>query len=328
MYFVSVAEQKNFTRAAEACLVAQPALFQQIRKLEDELRTPLFVRHRRGIELTAAGAAFLNYAKNALQLLSEGKKRVADIREFRLGIVTVMCAPTIATYWLPKVVSRYRGLYPDVEIRIIEKSGCEPTDLNQTMADVGVVQLDGPTTASARPLHQERLFADEQVVVFQANHALGQQANGARRAVPLLALANEALVLPKPPCGLRGIAARAFADAGIQPRVALESSQVEAICEMVAAGLGVGLMPRMAMRRTYPGLRWRSLARPAPRQTIGLTWFADRGLSPAAGAFVDALREEAAQSRRDRTRPTHRPEPARHFRQARMIGAGLGRHRA
>jgi DNA-binding transcriptional LysR family regulator len=301
-YFVSVAEQKNFTRAAEACLVAQPALSQQIRKLEDELRTPLFERNRRGIELTAAGAAFLKYAENVLQLLSEGKKKVADIREFRQGIVSVMCAPTIATYWLPKVVSRYRSRYPDVEIRIIEKSGCDPNDLNQTMADIGVVQLDGrPAIASPRPLHQERLFADEQVVVFQASHAFAQQAHGARRAIPLSALANEALVLPKPPCALRGIAARAFADVGIQPRVALESSQVEAICEMVAAGLGVGLMPRMAMRRNYPGLRWRSLARPAPSQTIGLAWFADRTWSPAASAFVDALREEAAQSRRSLT---------------------------
>jgi LysR family hydrogen peroxide-inducible transcriptional activator len=291
-YFVAVAEEKNFTRASSACRVAQPALSQQIRKLEDELGLPLFERNGRGVTLTPAGEVFLAYAGNVLQLLSEGKRRLVDMREFRLGVVTVLCPPTLATYWLPKVISRFRYRYPDVEIRILEKSGCSSRDMASTVADLGVVQVEGEEP-SGGALNVEPLFADEQVVVFPIGHALSTVGGGSTTPVPMSALAGEPLILPKAPCGLSRVFSRAFAEAGLQPRVAMETTQVEAIYEMVAAGLGIGLTPRMAIHRTYNGIHWRPLERPVPARTIGLAWFPDRPLSSAANAFANALREES-----------------------------------
>lgn len=293
-YFVTVARERNFTRAASLCLVAQPALSQQIRKLEEELGAKLLERGR-GIELTAPGLEFLAYAERVLQLLSEGRQRIADMREFRFGVVSVMCTPTVATYWLPRVILRYRQLYPKVEIRIIEQSGCTAGDLCQTMADVGVVQaIDGEKRRSARPVLTERLFSDELVLVCRADHPLAQARNGAKATpVPLGSLADEAFILSKPPCGMTRVIMKAFADAGVQPRVTLETSQVEAIFEMVGAGLGVGFMPKMAMHRTYPGVIWRPLEKPAPSRVIALAHFADRELSTVAAAFVEVLREVA-----------------------------------
>lgn len=296
-YFVTVARERNFTRAANACFVAQPALSQQVRKLEEELGARLLERSRRGIELTAPGMEFLAYAERVLQLLSEGKQRIADMREFRFGVVSLMCTPTLATYWLPRVIQQFRALYPKVEIRIIEQSGCTPEDLYQTMADVGVVQVeDAGKRRTGRPIQVERLFRDELVLVCPANHSLG--ATTGTTPVRLASLAEEAFVLAKAPCGMTRVVAKAFAEAGMQPRVTLETSQVEAICEMVAAGLGVGFMPRMAMHRDYPGVVWRPVARPTPSRTIGLATFADRTPSAVVAAFIDILRAAAAESRR------------------------------
>src|SRR5438876_10980678 len=125
-YFVAVARTRNFTRAAESCFVAQPALSQQIRKLEEELGLPVFERRRRGVDLTVAGTAFHAYAEQVLQLVAEGKQRVSDLQNVRHGVTTLVCLPTVATYWLPPIISKYRQKYPEVEIHIHEHAGCSP----------------------------------------------------------------------------------------------------------------------------------------------------------------------------------------------------------
>jgi LysR family transcriptional regulator, hydrogen peroxide-inducible genes activator len=306
-YFVAVARTRNFTRAAESCFVAQPALSQQIRKLEAELGLPVFERRRRGVDLTAAGTAFLAYAEQVLQLVAEGKQRVTDLQKVRHGAVSVVCLPTIATYWLPPVISKYRQQYPDVAINIHEHAGCTPEDFSKALADVGIVQLceESPRPASLM-VHIERMFVDEQVLVLPTAHRLARSGAAPEKAIALKEVAGEAFVLPKATCGMGRVISRAFSEAGFQPRVRLETSQVEAVSEMVSAGLGIGLMPAMAMGRDYPGLRWRRIVRPAPRRTIALAWSSERSLSPAAAAFIDIVREVA----RTTGRKT-RKEPAR-----------------
>ncbi|MBI3373100.1 MAG: LysR family transcriptional regulator [Betaproteobacteria bacterium] len=293
-YFVAVARARNFTRAAELCFVAQPALSQQIGKLEQELGLPVFERRRRGVDLTVAGTEFLVYAEQVLQLVAEGKQRVTDLRKVRHGVLGLMCLPTVATYWLPMVISRYRQHFPDVEIQIHEYPGCTPHDFGNAIADLGIVQLGEDSGArSNRPVQVERLFIDEQVLIFPATHPL---ASSGDEAVSLKAVRGESFILTKPNCGMSRVIAKAFAEAGIQPKVRLETSQVEAVYEMVLAGLGIGLMPAMAMRRDYPNLRWRRIKKPVPSRTIALAWPSDQSRSPAASAFSKIVREVAGQS--------------------------------
>lgn len=324
-YFVAVARSRSFTRAAESCFVAQPALSQQIQKLEQELGLPVFERHRRGVGLTVAGAAFLEYAEQVLKLVDEGKQRVSDLQKVRHGTVAVVCLPTIATYWLPQIISQYRQAYPEVEVQIQERVGCTLQDFSNAIADVGIVQLDEEPEARGRVAAEcERLFVDEQVLVLPKGHRLAKAGPGAD-AVPLKELSGDAFVLPKAACGMGRVIARAFAEAGFQPRVRLETSQVEAVCEMVSAGLGVGLMPSMAMTRSYPGVSWRRVSKPAPKRTIALARSAVHALSPAAAAFASIVRETARAGNRTngeakRVRPaagqsstvkrgaTHRPQ--------------------
>lgn len=296
-YFVSVARTRNFTRAAESCFVAQPALSQQIRKLEEELGLPVFERRRRGVDLTVAGTAFLAYAEQVLQLVAEGKQRVSDLQKVRHGVIALMCLPTVATYWLPRVISRYRQHYPDVEIQIHEHAGCTPQDFHNAIADLGIVQLGEELSSRGDgAVRVERLFVDEQVLIFPANHRLVSNGAYTDQPIPLRAVAGEAFVLPKSSCGMSRVIAQAFSEAGIQPRVRLETSQVEAVYEMVSAGLGIGLMPAMAMNREHRNICWRRVRRPVPRRTIALASSSDRSLSPASAAFIQIVREVARQT--------------------------------
>ena len=293
-YFVAVARSRNFTRAADSCFVAQPALSQQIRKLEEELGLPVFERRRRGVDLTVAGTAFLAYAEQVLKLVAEGKQCVSDLQNVRHGKVVVVCLPTVATYWLPQIISKYRRQYPDVEIKIHEHPGCTPQDFGNAIADIGIVQLSEESSGRGNAMVRvERLFMDELVLIFPAGHRFAESGTSADEAIALKEAAGEAFVLPKPTCGMSRIISQAFADAGFQPRVRLETSQVEAVCEMVSAGLGIGLMPEMAMYRDYPNLCWRRVKKPVPRRTIALAWFSDHSVAPATAAFIELVREAA-----------------------------------
>lgn len=292
-YFVAVARSRNFTRAAESCFVAQPALSQQIHKLEQELGLPVFERHRRGVGLTVAGAAFLAYAEQVLKLVDEGKQRVSDLKKVRHGSIAVVCLPTIATYWLPRIISEYRQAYPEVEVQIQERVGCTLEDFCNAIADIGIVQLDEePDVRSSKLVQFERMFVDELVLVLPKGHRLAMHPPGSD-PVPLREVAGEPFVLPKAACGMGRVIARAFAEAGFQPRVRLETSQVEAVCEMVSAGLGVGLMPGLAMHRPYPNISWRTVSKPVPKRTIAMARPANHTLSPAVDAFLRIAREAA-----------------------------------
>ncbi|HJU23180.1 MAG TPA: LysR family transcriptional regulator [Casimicrobiaceae bacterium] len=293
-YFVAVAHRRNFTHAAESCFVAQPALSQQIRKLEDELGLPVFERRTRGVDLTAAGSAFLAYAEQVLKLVAEGKQHIVDLQKMRHGVVSLVCLPTIATYWLPRIISSFRVQFPEVQIQIHEHPGCTPQDFGDAVADLGIVQLpDGPPERDGASVQIDRLFVDEQVLIVPSTHRLARTRSSPGEAIPLRQAAGEAFVLPKPTCGMSRVISKAFSEAGFQPRVRLETSQLEAVCEMVSAGLGVGLMPALAMHRDHPNLCWRRVKKPVPKRTIALARRSERGLSPAAAAFAEIVRDTA-----------------------------------
>lgn len=293
-YFVAVARSRSFTRAAESCFVAQPALSQQVRKLEEELGLPVFERRRTGVSLTVAGTAFLAYAEEALRLVQEGKQRVGDLKDVRKGVVTITCLPSVATYWLPRVVARFRTEFPDVEISIQERAGCTPEEFqDDDLSDLGILQLSEESQPVAEALRVERLFTDEQVLILPADHRLASHQGYRSSGVPLRELADEPFVLPGAGCGMTRTIARAFAEARIQPRVRLQTSQIEAIYEMVAAGLGVGMMPMMALHRSYPEVVWRQIAHPSPHRTIVLVTNNAAALTPAAASFAACLRSLA-----------------------------------
>lgn len=282
-YFVAVAEELHFGRAALRLRVAQPALSQQIQQLERELGVVLLARTRRRVALTEPGRAFLAEARRTLadaDHAARAARRAAagEIGRLRVGYVD------LATYLvLPAILRAYRARYPVVSLTLTELHR-EP--LRDALArgdlDVGFFVLresDGAFAAT-------RVAANPLVVALPAGHALARRAR-----VPLAALAEELWVLF--PRELKTqyveLVLATCAAAEFVPRVVQEASQLHTLAALVSAGVGVALLPSAAGAPRL-GVVFRPLAGPAPVLPLDLVWRVG-DLSPTAAQFVAVARD-------------------------------------
>jgi DNA-binding transcriptional LysR family regulator len=236
-YFVAVAEELNFRRAAERLHMAQPPLSQQIRTLEDELDTRLFNRTRRVVELTDAGRAFLEEARITLAQ-AERAARVAreagqGIRgQLRIGFVTS------ASYSiLPDAVRRYRTAHTGIDVELREMIPADQLNaLRARQIDVGLLR---PPLDEA-DIVVEPLLAEPFVAALPAGHRLAR-----RKSLELTMLKDEAFVLfpRRHGPGLHDLIMQACHAAGFTPQIAYEPNEMQAILAYVAAGLGVSVVP-------------------------------------------------------------------------------------
>lgn len=288
-YFVALAEQRNFTRAAEKLHLAQPALSQQMRNLEEELGARLFVRGRRETHLTPAGDSLLPRARALLADAEAAKRAVAEIADLRGGRLTVAAIPSMSGEWLPGMVKRFRRAYPDVELVLKEGSTDEVCGLVESAAaELGFVQL---------PVHPARfdatkLFDEAFVVLLPRRHRL----NGEKQ-LSVGQLAAESFVFYK------GKAKETVLDAchkaGFRPRITCETGELQTIRALVAADLGIAVLPELAVKSAGSGFVVRPLRRPGLRRELGMITQRGNEGSAAARAFLDGLRgrgKEAAGS--------------------------------
>lgn len=236
-YFISVAEEGNFSRAAERLHISQPPLSQQIKALEDSLRVTLFVRGRHGARLTRAGEALLVRARSIVSDCDSVEKfvrRVADGLEgyLRIGIInSVMYGP------LPRTMHAFQQRHPDVEWTLHELLPDQQADaLVRGQIDVGFA-----CNASSRDeLKSILVYPQPLVVALGAQHPLAAQ----RSSLSLSALADESFVLlnTQSPV-MRDVLAACMRD-GFQPRVLHESIDPETVLSLVGAGVGVSVLPQ------------------------------------------------------------------------------------
>lgn len=281
-YFVEVARQRNFTRAAERLHIAQPALSQQMRNLEAELGATLFARGRRQTTLTAAGEALLPHAQSLLAQAEAAKHVVAEVAELRAGRLVVASIPSLSGCWLPRVVKRFRQRHPSIELAITEDSSTRVADLvDRGQAEIGFLQL--PADRDRFEVHE--LLAEPFVVLAAADHALAR-----RRSVRLAELRDQPFVFYKGKA--RETALGACREAGFEPRIACESGELETVRALVAAGLGVAVLPRLAVRAAQDGLKALELREPVVRRKLG--WICRKGapLSAAAKVFVASFKSQ------------------------------------
>jgi LysR family transcriptional regulator, hydrogen peroxide-inducible genes activator len=280
-YFAAVAFHGSFTRAAEQHHVAQPSLSQQIRRLEEELGAPLFDRTGGRIRLTPVGEALLPRAE---RILAEVDAAVREVQEFvgvRRGKVVVGTTPITGSYLLPAVLAAFRQEYPGVTVTLREESTVALLDLiRRGEADISVVtNLPHDPDLKAVPL-----LTEEIVLAVPPGHRLG----AATSPVPLSEVAGEPWILLKEGMGFRTVVLEACAAAGFRPRAAFESIHMETVQSLVAAGMGVALVPRMAqLKDRTPAPVFLELAPPRPTRTLALVWRQDRYLPQAARAFVE-----------------------------------------
>jgi len=236
--FVEVARLGSLSRAASELHVTQPALTARLQGLEDELGSRLFVRSRRGLELTASGRAFLPYAERALASLREGGQLVADLEQGGAGELRIGAAPAVSTYVLPALLVRFTSRHP--RVRLIVRTGHSEEILELTLRreiEVGLVRELRHPAIEALPLYE-----DDVVLVAEPRmmFALARQ-------IPVERIREARLILFDRTSSYYDLANAIVRAAGVSPRGVMELDNIDAAKHMVLAGLGVALLPATAV---------------------------------------------------------------------------------
>jgi DNA-binding transcriptional LysR family regulator len=271
-YFVAVAEERNFTRAADRLHIVQSAVSSSIKSLERELGTPLLERTSRRVSLTDAGAALLPKARGVLEAARDAQDAVDQVRGGLRGTVRIGTMTSVNLVDIPALLGRYHQRYPEVDLQLT----ASPSSGSQTIAekvaegrfDLAFVSVPGRAPAG---IVLRELAADDLALVVGSGHRLA-----GRRRVPITELADETFVEFPAGYGNRIVADRAFAAAGLGRRIAVEITNIAEGADYVRRGLGIALLPRFIIPRrrdltrliiTGADLRWPvSLALPAARK--------------------------------------------------------------
>jgi len=280
-YFVTVAEEGSFTRAAERVHVAQPGVSAQIRRLERELGQELLDRSGRSVRLTDVGAAVLPYARAALAAVDGARLAVDEMTGLLRGRVAVGMV-TSHNVDLPGLLSGFHADHPDVEITLTESDTARLVEsLRDGRLDAAIVALSAAPPADLR-LHvviEERIAA-----------AVSPADELAKRAtVPLPALRDRALISLPRGTGIRSHLDEACATAGFAPRIAFEASDPMMLAQLAARGLGVAILPD-SVARSRADLHPLEITRPALRGGLAFAWRAEGPVSPAARALIERAR--------------------------------------
>jgi len=286
-YFVAVAEECHFGRAAARLHMTQPPLSQAIQSLEAALGTPLFARTRRSVALTPAGAALLPEARRILQqaaALPELARRAASGASGSMSLAFVSSADYGV---LPPLLREFRERYPQVEIELREAtSNVQEEDLLQGRIDAGL--LIPPLTDKAREL--DYLTVTSEPLVLAVPHG----ALGRRASVPLKAAADLPLIIfPRRIApGFHDAILGCFRDAGLTPRIGQEAIQMQTIVSLVSAGMGMALVPQSVSNLQRPGVEYKKLQDAGVLVETGLAWRRDNP-SPVLGAFLELVRSRS-----------------------------------
>lgn len=285
-YFVAVAEEGTFTRAARRCQVAQPSLSQQILNLEAELGQALFVRHARRADLTEAGRAAYEQAKGVLAQAEELRHGFLRRQELAEGTVTLGVIPTIGPYLLPRTLIAYTRDYPGISIQIREARTSELIG----MIGAGEIELaiasDVPAKDRKRAgLTVHELFRETLLLALPRGHRLAK----GKGTLGLEALpTDEMILLSEGHC----LAEQVLTICGMNRGASrIECGQLESLLALVGAGLGIAFVPEMSVReRPERNVVYRRLGPPEPERVISVVHARHAKLAPAAARLLEYVR--------------------------------------
>lgn len=283
-YVIAVAETRNFTRAAERCHVVQSALSHRVAGLERELGVRLFLRSNRRVDLTPAGAAFLQDAREALAAVDRARSAALAASGELTGRLVVGSIPNLTALDLNASLRAFRDRHPGVDLQVIARRS---EDMYQAVLErsVDIAFIAAPIGATRRGVVDHELSRDRLELVLWPEHPLA-----GRKQVRLADLVDEEFVDFPAQTHARAESDAAFDQAGLTRRVCVEADNTEAVRAAIAAELGVGMLPRDPATSTA-GLRAVQV-RDAPRRTQRVIWA--RPPSPAALALIDQLPLPAA----------------------------------
>jgi DNA-binding transcriptional LysR family regulator len=281
-YMVCVAEERRFTRAAARLHVAQPSVSSAISALEHELGAPLFHRARSEVVLTGAGEAFLPWARQVLADCEAGVAAVRDLMGLQRGRLSIGATPSLTTNLLPPVLAAFHADHPGLELTVHEAGS---QDLVRRLEE-GEIDLAVVILPVNRPwMETTALMEEDLVLAVRPGHPLAD-----RRAIRPAELEGVPLVMFKDGYDLREATMEVCRQAGFAPVLAVSGLEMDGALALAAAGLAAAVVPESAVAPGGP-LRVVHFRGGTLRRTIGLASRKDRPLSPAAVAFVAALRD-------------------------------------
>jgi LysR family hydrogen peroxide-inducible transcriptional activator len=279
-YFIALADLRHFGRAAEACHVSQPTLSTQLKKLEDELGVQLIERAPRQVMLTPVGRDILERARRILAEVEQMRETARRTTDPEAGSVRLGLFPTLGPYLLPHVVPNIRRRFPRLELLLVEeKTETVLQMLREGRLDAGVLAL---------PLHEEwleieALFEEPFLLALPNGHPLARQ-----RELQLAELSQQHLLLLEDGHCLRDQALEVCQLAGASEKEGFRATSLETLRQMVAAGVGLTLLPVLAVKPPVPAsenIRLLPFRQPAPIRKLALVW----RRSSAMGNFLRKL---------------------------------------
>lgn len=288
-YFVAVAEENHFGRAAARLHMTQPPLSQTIQSLEAALGTALFLRTKRSVALTPAGAALLPEARRILQqthALPELAQRAASGESGRLSLSFISSADYSV---LPPLLRDFRERYPHVQIELREATtDVQLDDLQHGRIDAGL--LIPPLQDKANTGLEYMAVLSEPLILAAPSHL---KALRGKSTVALQAVADLPLIIfPRRIApSLHDAIVGCFRDAGLTPRIEQEAIQMQTIVGLVSAGMGIALVPQSVSNLKRPGVEYKALKDKTVTVETGLAWRRDN-MSPVLSAFLELLRKK------------------------------------
>jgi DNA-binding transcriptional LysR family regulator len=283
--FVQVAEQHSFSRAAESLGLTQPSVTARIQSLERDLGETLFDRNGRGVTLTEVGVSFLPHVQRVLQALRDGRDAVQAVQRLELGTLRLGAAPTVTTYVLPGLLKEFRARYPGIEVSV--RTEYSEQIVQMVLADE--VQVGLERTIAHPDVVTVPLYEDEVVLVASPRHPLGEKSS-----VRIDEVSQRPLIMFNRGSGYYKLVDNALRAAGVLVSPTMELDNMEATKKMVEQGLGIAVLPKVAVEREVAAGELRQVrveGMEMPRREVSVIYRRGRPLSPAAQAFVELLEE-------------------------------------
>src|SRR3954449_7514687 len=265
-YLVALAEERNFTRAAAREHIAQPALSQQIRRLEEQVGVALVERTTRRVALTSAGELLVGRARRILREVDSARAELEGLTGIETGHVFVGVLHTMGPVDVSLVLALFRERHPGVELTVREQSSEELAEMvRDDELDLAFLSVTESVERKGLGLHQ--LVSEELVLIVSLEHRFA-----GRRRVRMAELAGEEFISYRAGARLRELLESAGRSEGFEPRVTLESNESGRIRRLVARGLGVAILPRSDVDRSGADVAVAVLVEPSLRRDITLAW--------------------------------------------------------
>ena len=277
--FMAVAEQGSFSRAADELFLTQPAVSKRIIKLEQQLKTRLFDRIGRNVYLTVAGQHLLPKAKAILEAMADTVDELTNLSGRVGGQLRIATSHHISLHRLPKPLSKFIALYPQVELDIqFAESEVIYEGLLQGRWQLGIITLNPEPDTQ---IQQQAIWQDKMQFVAAPEHPLTQQCS-----IELSQLSSFPALLSKTNTFTRSIVEQDFAAQNLALNVAMSTNNLDTIRMMVSIGMGWSILPHTLINSQIKVID--TLSKPIVRQ-LGCAWHQQRSLSNAATAFIELL---------------------------------------